>query len=115
MSLKGKCCKKRKQIPKAVKAAVWNIYMGKKAETTCFIGCGTTISWNTFECGHVVADSKGGLPTIDNLRPICASCNQSMEAMDMRKFIADFGFKPKMKIPMPIRKSIPHGIQKKSK
>jgi hypothetical protein len=32
----------------------------------------------TFEVGHNVPRSKGGTDNLDNLRPICSSCNKSM-------------------------------------
>ena len=40
--------------------------------------CTNKISKNNFEAGHIIAESKGGETTLDNLRPICKSCNSSM-------------------------------------
>ena len=31
-----------------------------------------------FHCGHIISEANGGKITIDNLRPICASCNLKM-------------------------------------
>ena len=44
------------------------------------------ISQMNFICGHVVSEFNGGKITIENLRPICVSCNLSMGTMDMNKF-----------------------------
>lgn len=32
----------------------------------------------TFEVGHNVPESKGGSSDLDNLKPLCPSCNKSM-------------------------------------
>ena len=31
-----------------------------------------------FQCGHNIPESKGGTLDINNLKPICGSCNLSM-------------------------------------
>jgi 5-methylcytosine-specific restriction endonuclease McrA len=85
----------RQPIKAAVRTAVWNKYIGKSAEAECFVGCGNTIGCFNFECGHVIAHSKGGLDTIQNLRPICSTCNKSMGTMNMNKFIKKYGFDAK--------------------
>jgi hypothetical protein len=77
----------RKSIPAALKRLVWNKYIGEsigKAKCTC---CGLTdITQLSFHCGHVLADSQGGTCTVENLRPICQSCNSSMGAVHMDQF-----------------------------
>jgi hypothetical protein len=77
----------RKSIPAALKRLVWNKYIGEeigKAKCTC---CNTTdITQMSFHCGHVLADSQGGTCTVENLRPICQSCNSSMGAVHMDQF-----------------------------
>ncbi len=34
-----------------------------------------------FTCEHVIPESKGGLTNVNNLLPICGSCNSSMESL----------------------------------
>jgi 5-methylcytosine-specific restriction endonuclease McrA len=86
--------KRRKQLPKATRVAVWNTYIGEgKGESPCFVGCGNTIYWSNYECGHVVASSMGGSDEINNLRPICSNCNKSMGTENMDDFIKEYGFK----------------------
>jgi hypothetical protein len=31
-----------------------------------------------FHCGHNIPESKGGITVLENLLPICSSCNLSM-------------------------------------
>eukprot|EP00798_Chlamydomonas_sp_ICE-L_P017333 gene17333-23642_t len=44
------------------------------------------ITQQDFECGHVVSRAMGGATILDNLLPICRSCNRSMGTTDMRVF-----------------------------
>jgi len=44
----------------------------------------------TFHCGHIVSHANGGSMHIDNLRPICASCNLSMGTQNMNEFRQQF-------------------------
>lgn len=67
----------RPKIPKTLRALVWNTHIGEERGTTTCL-CGTTISQMTFECGHVIPYALGGPTTVDNLYPICGSCNRSM-------------------------------------
>ena len=82
---------KRKKIPKQIKTLVWNKYIGSDvAEAPC-VSCRTAkISNRSFHCGHVIAESKGGDMTINNLRPICADCNGSMGTRSMNEFTKEF-------------------------
>ena len=42
---------------------------------------------NGYECGHVESEATGGDMSIENLRPICSSCNKSMGIKNMREYI----------------------------
>ena len=69
----------KKAIPKALKTAVWLTYVGKQFEIKCHVAwCKTLITPFTFETGHNVPESKGGMTSVENLRPICGQCNKSM-------------------------------------
>jgi hypothetical protein len=73
-----------KKIPAKVRNDVWNMYIGDNiAQHKCLCCKKTTIKNVEFECGHVVAKSKGGGDEIQNLRPICSSCNKSMGTTNM--------------------------------
>ncbi len=85
---------RKTNIPAAVRRTVWNTYIGEEIGLTeCYVGCKTKITQLTFECGHVEAESKGGFTTVENLRPICSSCNRSMGTRNMHDFMKTFGFK----------------------
>lgn len=76
----------RKTIPKPVKDKVWDLHIGKnKGIGECFV-CEKEIDAKHFECGHVKAVAKGGDNNVDNLRPICDSCNKSMGTMDLDEY-----------------------------
>jgi hypothetical protein len=79
--------KKKKKITFSQRKSCWNEYIGKDIGTTKCLCCQRTeISQLDFECGHVVAEAKGGDNTIYNLRPICRSCNGSMGTENMREY-----------------------------
>lgn len=76
---------KKKSIPKALKEAVWRKYFANQIDGNCPI-CNKIISLTAHDCGHIVAESKGGVTEIENLRPVCKSCNTSMATKDMDEF-----------------------------
>ena len=81
----------RKTIPKSVKGTVWNKYIGKALGTSkCFCCRSNDISQMAFEAGHVIPECKGGLCTVENLRPICKSCNGSMGSINMNEFMKQY-------------------------
>jgi hypothetical protein len=82
---------RRKNIPKHVKTLVWGKIIGNdKPVAKCFSCRHETIDIRNFHCGHVIAESKGGTCTLDNLRPICAPCNGSMGTMSMNEFTSKY-------------------------
>ena len=46
----------------------------------------------SFHCGHIIAESKGGELSVNNLKPICQSCNSSMGTQNMDEYIKKYGF-----------------------
>jgi ankyrin repeat protein len=82
---------RRKKIPKRIRTLVWNKYVGEDTpRAKCFCCRDTTISFSAFDCGHVIAESKGGDMTINNLRPVCHECNLSMGTRSMNDFTSEF-------------------------
>jgi 5-methylcytosine-specific restriction endonuclease McrA len=75
----------RKPCPKAVKDAVWLKYFGYEMIGKCYV-CGKPISYMDFEVGHNKPFTKGGEWNINNLRPICRTCNRSMGTMTIEAF-----------------------------
>jgi hypothetical protein len=79
-------------IPTALRHRVWNEYIGlNNPIAKCRAGCGADINWQNYVCGHIQARSKGGETKLGNLRPICAKCNNSMGARNMRDFMVECG------------------------
>jgi hypothetical protein len=84
---------RKKAIPKVVKDLTWKTHIGDDIAKTKCLCCGQNeIKMNSFHCGHVVAESAGGSNTVDNLRPVCASCNLSMGAQNMNEFMKEHNF-----------------------
>ena len=78
---------KKDKIPAVIRRLVWDKYIGEeKGKGKCYCCEMIEISQMNFICGHVVSEFNGGKITIENLRPICVSCNLSMGTMDMNKF-----------------------------
>jgi hypothetical protein len=76
----------RKTIPKALRDKVWDQYIGKhKGIGQCYV-CNDDLDSKSFQCGHIVAVSKGGEDVLENLRPVCSRCNQSVSTMNMDDF-----------------------------
>jgi len=84
--------KKKQSIPKNVRIIVWNHYIGEDIiKHKCLCCKKVTISNTNFEVGHVQSEKNGGTHEINNLRPICFSCNHSMGVENMIDFIVKFG------------------------
>jgi len=75
-------------VPKILKQVVWKKYMGSKQEGKCYCCNITTIDTFNFEGGHVISRKNHGPTTIENLRPICRSCNGSMGEENLETFRA---------------------------
>lgn len=90
---KKKIKKTKETIPKAVRIKVWSEYIGDSiAEGKCFCCRNKTIYQHDFQCGHIQSEHNGGKVTVQNLRPICCTCNQSMGTKNMFRFMEQYGF-----------------------
>ena len=69
----------KETIPKRIRELVWTTHNGENFKHKCFVSwCDNTINVFNFQVGHDIPESKGGTLDIDNLKPICGSCNLSM-------------------------------------
>lgn len=83
---------KKKTIPLTLKRNVWNKHIGEDVGKTLCLCCKLTdITQMNFSCGHIISEFNGGDIKLDNLKPICVSCNSSMGTKNMDEFIADCG------------------------
>lgn len=79
--------KSRKTIPKAIKNQLWRKYFGDKMKGECYCCKSEIDALENWQAGHIQAASLGGSDKIDNLRPLCSTCNQSMSNMNMDDYI----------------------------
>jgi len=87
----------KEKIPQAVRSKVWTTYINENdANGECYVGCGTKIRLDKFECGHVLSEFNQGKATIENLRPICTACNRSIGSRNMKQFVKEHGFNSKL-------------------
>jgi HNH endonuclease len=80
-----KAVKVRTKIPKQVRLEVWNKRNDGLLEGICYC-CGKPIHFNNFDCGHVISARDGGLDAVDNLEPICRTCNLDMGSINLEEY-----------------------------
>ena len=72
-------------ITKKMRKEVWM----KRNQTSmlgkCFC-CNTNIELDNFQCGHIVAEVRGGQTILSNLEPICAGCNLGMKTHNLNDY-----------------------------
>jgi hypothetical protein len=79
---------KRKQVPKKIKEDAWFKYVGRgKPDVLCICCRSSVITPFSFHAGHVTSCKQGGATIVENIRPICGACNQSMGTENMRSFV----------------------------
>ena len=84
--------KPKEKIPASVKNTLWSKYFPNVIEGKCKCCQTEVISRNNFDCGHIISEKNGGKIHLDNLKPICRSCNSSMGTQNMTDFIIKYGF-----------------------
>jgi hypothetical protein len=83
----NKVKKSKKKIPNILKMQLWDKYVGLEIGKIKCLCCNfNDIFQIDFEAGHVVSESIGGKLTLENLRPICKKCNQSMATKNLFEF-----------------------------
>jgi hypothetical protein len=84
---------KKKSIPLSLKALVWNKYIGEeKGIGYCQCCRKNIIKQISFHCGHIISERNGGSTTLNNLIPLCQTCNLSMGRQNMNDFVKKYGF-----------------------
>lgn len=87
----------KKSIPKKRKLEVWYEYIGKdKGEHECLCCRKEKINQGgNWEAGHVISthnllnENKTDDISVDNLRPICSSCNKGMGKRNMKEYMEE--------------------------
>jgi 5-methylcytosine-specific restriction endonuclease McrA len=79
------------KIPYTLRMLVWKTYASNVfIEAECYCCRKNKISIDNFTCGHIKSKKNGGIVNLTNLRPICVSCNSSMNSCDMNEFIEKY-------------------------
>jgi len=79
--------KKKQTISKMTRIKVWNTHIGEEiGKTKCLCCNEISITQSIFECGHIIAEAKGGKTEVNNLIPICSTCNKSMRTKNLYEF-----------------------------
>jgi 5-methylcytosine-specific restriction endonuclease McrA len=84
--------KTKERIPKSLKDTLWKVHFGENVNGFCYCCKLAPIQITNFDCGHIVSEKKGGTVHLDNLKPICRTCNSSMSTMNMEDYIKKYGF-----------------------
>jgi len=77
---------KRRAIPKRVRGLVWKAHFGEAMTGSCFCCQKIIEALDDWHAGHIIAHANGGRDNVDNLRPVCISCNLSMGTENMDDF-----------------------------
>ena len=78
---------KKIKIPKRDRDLVWKQYSNKTIDK-CYV-CPDMISFDNFECGHIIAQSRGGSNKLENLKPVCGPCNKGIGSKNMDEYKKD--------------------------
>ena len=82
---------KKATIPKKIREDAWNTHVGKNKKLALCICCRTSeIDVFNFHAGHVKSEANGGAVNVDNIRPVCSSCNQSMGTQNMDEYVRTY-------------------------
>ena len=88
----------KRSLSESIKNIVWKSWCLFSSTPTCFV-CNCEISKDNWHCSHILARSKGGPDTEDNLRPSCPTCNMKMGATHMYRYIIYKEFPSRDKLP----------------
>lgn len=75
----------RPKIPRALKLSVWNKRNNMLLQGVCFV-CNNELNYEDMECGHIIPHVHGGEVKLNNLEPICRSCNKDMGIMNLNMY-----------------------------
>ena len=81
---------KKATIPKKIREDAWNTHVGKDKNSVFCVCCRTSvIDVFNFHAGHVKSEASGGAVTVENIRPVCSSCNLSMGIQNMHEYVTN--------------------------
>jgi 5-methylcytosine-specific restriction endonuclease McrA len=80
-------CNYRPSVTSDLRTSVWETYYGNVLRKACYCCKTSEISATKYQVGHVVSVANGGATSVENLRPICASCNSAMSSENMDTYM----------------------------
>ena len=85
--------KKKPEIGVCIRRAVWAFHLDSEIMKHKCLCCRTMcMTFHNFHMGHIVSRADGGTMEIQNLRPICQTCNQGMKTKNMKVYILEMGY-----------------------
>jgi hypothetical protein len=76
----------KQHVPYTIREQVWKKCNPNAGDLgTCYTCC-NDLYFRDMECGHVKAHALGGEISVENLMPICKSCNKDMGIMDLHEY-----------------------------
>ena len=81
----------KKKITRQLKLRCWNEQYDGKEDMLCPIpNCGKNIKkhGDDWDAGHIISDKNGGACNLENLKPICKKCNQSMGSQNWEDYLS---------------------------
>lgn len=82
----------RRNFTKADVEVVWETYLGGSSEGVCLLCNSNRIvkdDRSTWEMSHIEPHSLGGSSKLNNIRPLCFTCNRSMGALNLQTFVIE--------------------------
>ena len=81
----------KKKISPELRFNIWKKYVGNNITSKCFCCYDKEItpftSYKSFQAGHIKSEYNGGSLELDNLLPICGSCNRRMGIQHWDDFV----------------------------
>lgn len=79
--------KQKDKISPKLRILVWTFWYKEKLNGKCPL-CTETIKIgrNGFHCGHIISEANGGETILENLRPLCSTCNTKMSSMNWNEY-----------------------------
>jgi hypothetical protein len=78
----------RAHIPSIVREQVWKKCNPNTGDLGVCYTCLNDLYYKDMECGHVKAHALGGDINVENLMPVCHTCNKDMGVMDLFEYKA---------------------------
>ena len=81
----------KKHIGNVLRHNVWYRVFGDTTKEMCYC-CNKRVIYRRprgYQVGHIKPECYGGPTVLENLRPICADCNQRMGTNNMYRFMLD--------------------------